>query len=144
MSWRCRNRSDDGLACMLRPGHPLDHQAVALVRGHVALIWWKNDRGDVVFDAEGQVVHSGESGVGIARDAGPTPSSAELAPEPTFELVEYPPRDRNHGRDIVGRHQTRETSRNLYAGTGDGIHTNWNMYGHEILPLPTLDELEAA
>lgn len=56
----------------------------------------------------------------------------------------YPPKDRYFGKDLVGRRQTRETSHNLYAGTGDGVHTSWNLFGHEILPLPTLDELEAA
>jgi hypothetical protein len=43
---------------------------------------------------------------------------------------------------FAGKRRTNKTLKNLYAAFDEGVHTNWDVFGHEIEPLPTLDDIE--
>lgn len=136
MKWRCGAWGGEQ-RCMLAPGHQGAHQSVLMADGQVGLVTWLSP--EITWLPQ-------ESGAGVPHDAGAAQSPSEPAPEPvvyTEATIELPPR-RSYGRhsDLAGRARTRRTLNNPYAALDEGIHTNWDLFGHEIVRLPTLDEIE--
>jgi hypothetical protein len=107
---------------MLRPGHPGPHQAAIYDGSVLGLVTW---------------------------DDAQKPEEPEVQPEPELDfIVEVPapsyqvfhtPVMRGH---VKPRRRTRKTINNLYAAYDEGIHFSWDITGHEILPHPTLDQLD--
>ena len=124
MRWRCGVQGAH-LRCQLSPFHQGMHAATILLDGEIAIVNW-----------------------GMA-DEEPPPDVVEIEPAAVATLEQvvidaipsYPTRAKK-ARDWEGRRRERQWLDNLYAAAEEGIHTNWDLYGHEILRLPTLDELE--
>lgn len=126
MSFRCGERSGR-LRCSLGPQHTGMHAALIRLDGEIGIVnWGLNDPGPEAI-VEPPVVIQQQEETAAER--------IELEKQVVFE--------RRRMMTFAGVRPTRDTLRNLYAGSDEGVHTSWGMFGHEVMPLPTLDEIEA-
>lgn len=130
MSFRCGERSGR-LRCSLGPQHTGMHAALIRLDGDIGIVnWGLNEPEPVV---EPPVVIEQEVGQeSWARQQMAAHDRVSPPQEPIYRTMGF-----------AGVRPTRDTLRNLYAGFDEGVHTCWGMFGHEVMPLPTLDEIEA-
>lgn len=132
MNWRCGKRSG-AMACMRRPGHTGDHQTAIVVGDAMGVVFWAPGEQETV--PEAVVVESAEAVEHFEQALGTVKAEVDAyMPQPRF------PRQPSYD----GVRPTTKTLRNMYAGFDEGVHLSWGLRGHEILPLPMLDEIEAA
>jgi hypothetical protein len=108
---------------MLAPGHKGQHQSVLMLDGEVGFIHW-----GLPPAPEPEVAPE----VPVAIEAPPARGISPPLPPPAG--IPY--------RSMQGRCRRRAEVANPYAAFDEGIHFNWDIHGHEVLPLPTLDEIE--
>ena len=128
MRWRCNSRSGP-IRCMFAPGHAGDHGALTAVFGTQGMFYWANVE---------ELIEEVYPEVEIVAEVIPEPKTIELPPSGNRAEV-YAGRS-----DLAGRRPTRKTLNNPYAALDEGVHINWGLFGHEIPPYPTLDELEGS
>ena len=138
MRWRCPE--SDRLYCVLGPGHPGPHIGAVRWEGRTEFVTW--------------------SSIGPCPEPEPEMMPVEqIEPDSMAALVEVelgmviapePPRypksklyTTAHTRGFKGLRRTRENLDKMYAAPDEGIHISWDIHGHEILPLPTMDECAA-
>lgn len=126
MRWRCGEPSGR-LRCMLGPQHIGMHSALIQLDGEVGIVSWGMNEPEPELPAIEELVE-------------------EVYPEKQIVREVAPPIREQWGTNTLGfagKRRTKATINNPYAAFDEGVHTNWDVFGHEILPLPTLDEIDA-
>lgn len=129
MSFRCGERSGR-LRCSLGPQHTGMHAALIRLDDEIGIVNWGLNEPEPVAEAA------------VVIEELATERKDSVVPE-RKERVPLPPEAIYRTMGFAGVRPTRDTLRNLYAGFDEGVHTSWGMFGHEVMPLPTLDEIEA-